>query len=280
MKNSLFVSLLVFFTSSLLAQDFEIIDSFDLPPLEIRCTITSENSDKNLYEISWKSNYIDSIAASKGELPYMELHCFVYDSKGLVGYYKGLSTPLRHCSFTTRDTLVKAFFRLRRMKFNPNDSSNFVISTLYNHSLTSTPHRGHEYESVLLSTNSTSNKKITLTNDENTVLIKYGDHPRLDGIGYPTIIGFAVGIVISLDRFYLNRKTGRIRTGKSWIDKKGIKKMVIDHNQYLLVYPFKKYIDKEQHEFLGYELIEQGKIKLKEFRIKDFTNSDLENYAY
>jgi|AVFP01.1.fsa_nt_gi hypothetical protein len=56
--------------------------------------------------------------------------------------------------------------------------------------------------------------------------------------------------------------------------------MVIDHNQYLLVYPFKKYIDKEQHEFLGYELIEQGKIKLKEFRIKDFTNSDLENYAY
>jgi hypothetical protein len=91
MKNSLFVSLLVFFTSSLLAQDFEIIDSFGLPPLEIRCTITSENSDKNLYEISWKSNYIDSIAASKGELPYMELHCFVYDSKGLVGYYKGLS---------------------------------------------------------------------------------------------------------------------------------------------------------------------------------------------
>jgi hypothetical protein len=90
MKNSLFVSLLVFFTSSLLAQDFEIIDSFGLPPLEIRCTITSENSDKNLYEISWKSNYIDSIAASKGELPYMELHCFVYDSKGLVGYYKGL----------------------------------------------------------------------------------------------------------------------------------------------------------------------------------------------
>ena len=280
MEKPIYISFfLLISTFSALSQDFEYIESFDLPPIKIFCTISCENPDRDYYEISWQVPYIDSISGFENELPKTELHCFVYDSKSLVGHYTGTSYPLTHCSFITKDTTVNVFFRIRNARFDPYTSIQIDRVDLFT-SLTATPYRGHDYGDIRLSTNSTLNKEVTLKNDSNTVLLKYGMHPQADPIGYPTIAGYSQTSVLSLDRFYLNLKTGKIKSGQTWIEKKGIEKIASYHRRYLLIYPFTKYVDRNEYNYLGEALISKGKVKLKHFELGSFIKQDRLNYAY
>jgi len=261
---------------------------FKVSRLEIECTIIAEDVALDYYVISWSVPLIDSIAKSNNELPNMELHCFVYDSSGLIGYYKGLSTPMQHCSFQTKDSTVEVFFRRRRIHngFYAQDSTDIRISRLNVNPFNKTPHRSYEFESVRLSVNSTINRKLTLANDTNTVLIsgrndtdgKIGDY---DDYGMPIrtdVLNFY--FIISLDKYYLNQKTGRIATGQKWLYRKGSKRISQNADQFLLVSPFMKYIDDDNNQYLGSELVDKGRVKLKRFNIEDFISTDKENIPY
>ena len=281
MKKSIFSLYFVLISLALSAQDFERIEPFNLKPLEIECTITCENAALGFYEISWSVPYIDSMAKVQERLPSMELHCFVRDAAGIIGSYEGLSTPMQHCAFQTKDAVVEVFFRLRRIPFYAYkvDSVEWRVSVI-NSSLYTPSHRGSEFESLHLAVNSTKAQKLTLSNDTNTVLLSYGSHPRLDPLGYPTILGESTASVISLDRHYLNLKTGRIATGQHWVNRKGPQEISRNIDQFLLISPSMQYSGENNNQYLGAELIQARKIKLKNFELKDFIKTDKENYPY
>lgn len=285
MKKNLFSLFLCLASLGLCAQKYEYIQPFDLKPLKIECSITCEIPDLDLFVISWHVPLIDSIAKAEGQLPSTELHCYVYDTSGLIGYYKGLSAPMQHCDFKTKDSIVEVFFRWRRMphSYYSQDSTEIRISSLNVNHFNKTPHRGSEFESVRLPLYSTTNRKLTLLNDTNTVRISYGTYSRdrNDPLGHPyahAALGYSC--VITLDRYYLSLRTGRIATGQKWLDRKGPKRMSLNADQFLLVSPSIKYLDDDNNQYLGSELIDKGRVKLSRFNIEDFISTDKENNPY
>ena len=269
------------------AQGFERVEPLDLSPLNIECSITLEDGEDDYYSIYWSVPLIDSIAKAEGELPRTELHCFVRDSSGVFGYYTGLSAPMQFCYFQTKDSTVEVFFRWRRIPYAyyTQDSTEIIVSALRLSPFDKTSHRGSEFESVLLSVHSTTNRKLTLLNDTNTVRISYGTHSRIDrydplGHPYALPIGSIYSGVITLDRYYVSMKTGRIATGKQWVDRKGPKKMVQNYDQFILVSPSKHYINKNNKHYLGSALIQSGRVNLRRFNLQDFRAVDIENFPY
>lgn len=282
MKKSIFSLFFCFASLGLSAQKYEGIKPFDLKPLEIECSIIAEDVALDYYVISWSVPLIDSIAKSNNELPNMELNCFVYDSSGLIGYYKGLSTPMQHCTFQTKDSIVEVFFRWRRIHngYYAQDSNEIRISSVNLNPFHKAPHRNYEFESVRLPVNSTINKKLTLINDTNTVQISYGTRGKEDSFGMRIPGSIYAYSVISLDRYYLSLKTGRIATGQKWIDRKGAKRISQNAYQFLLVSPSMLYLDDDNNRHLGSELIDKGRVKLRRFNIEDFISTDKENIPY
>lgn len=288
MKKNLFSLFLCLASLGLCAQKYEYIQPFDLKPLKIECSITCEIPNLDLFVISWHVPLIDSIAKAEGQLPSTELHCYVYDTSGLIGYYKGLSAPMQHCDFKTKDSIVEVFFRWRRIphSYYSQDSTEIRISSLNVNHFNKTPHRGYEFKSVHLPVNSAVNRKLTLVNDTNTVHISAGNDAdrrigNYDAYGMPIrrdAINFYC--IISLDKYYLNQKTGRIATGQKWLDRKGPKKISQNADQFLLVSPSKIYLDDDNNQYLGSELIDKGRVKLKRFNIEDFISTDKENIPY
>jgi hypothetical protein len=286
MKKSIFSLFFCFASLGLSAQKYECIQPFDLKPLEIECSITHEIPDLDLFEISWHVPLIDSIAKSEGQLPSTELHCFVYDSSGMIGFYTGLSTSMQHCDFQTKDSIVEVFFRWRRIPcaYYNQDSVEIIVSYLELSPFNKTAHRGSEFESFRLPVHSTINRKLTLLNDPNTVRISYGTDSRIDRydpLGHPYAnIGFGYSGVVTLDRYYISLKTGRIATGQKWINRKGIRKVVQKGDQYVLVSPSIKYVDKNYNQYSGAELIKARRIKLEKFDLNQFKKTDFENIPY
>ena len=285
MKKIIFSLYICFGSLALSAQKFERIETFKMSSLEIECSITSEDVELDYYEISWRVPLIDSIAKSKNELPNTELHCFVYDSSGLIGFYKGLSTPMKHCTFQTKDSIVEVVFRLVLMPYSyyNQGSTKIRISSVNLNELNpfnKAPHRGSEFESVRLPVSATINKKMALINDTNTVQISYGTRGKEDSFGMPILGSIDAYSVISLDRYYISLKTGRIATGQKWIDRKGIRKISKNIDQFLLVSPSMKYVDKDSKQYLGSELINKGRVKLRKFNMEDFISADKENIPY
>lgn len=284
MKKSIFWFVLGLTSFTISAQKFERMEQFKVRPLEIECTITPE--DSNFYSISWSVPLIDSTANATGQLPTTELHCFVNDSTGLIGYYRGLSTPVQHCFFQTKDSVVKVFFRWRRIPhtYHNQDSVEVIVSAVEISPFNKTSFRGYEFESILLPVHSTINRKITLLNDTNTVRISYGTDSKLDQydpLGHPYgHTNFSYSGVITLDRYYLSLRTGRIATGQKWINRKGIRKVVQKGDQYVLVSPSMKYMDKNYNPYSGAELIKTRGINLKKFDLPQFRKTDKENIPY
>lgn len=259
------------------AQEFERVEPFNLSPLTIECSITLEDKADDYYSIYWSVSLIDSIAKAEGELPRTELHCFVRDSSGVIGYYTGLSAPMQFCDFQTKDSTVEVFFRWRKIPYT-DDSVNNIVS-LERDLFTNPSHRSSEFESVFLSVHSTTNRKLTLLNDTNTVVISHGTRSRVDPYGQP-ILGSSFSSVISLDRYYVNIKTGRIAAGQKWIDRKGPKIMVQNYDQFILVSPSKNYLNKNNKHYLGLALIQSGRVNLRRFNLQDFRAVDIENFPY
>ena len=279
MKKYILYLIFCFSFFDLKGQEFERMEPFDIDPLEIECSITRGGQD--YYELNWNVPRIDSIAKAKGQLPTSELHCFVYDSSGIIGYYKGLSTPMSHCSFKTKDPTVEVFFRLRKIPYltHTQDSVEIRIQVLDLLPFSKTSHRGPEFESIRLPIDSTSNSRLTLFNDTNTVKLSYGTQPNYDRLGMP-ILGFTNSSVISLNRYYVNLKTGRIATGQKWINRKGIKKLVKDAGQFVWISKSAKYVDQNNKSFSGEELIQARKVNLKRFDLNKFYKVDQENYPH
>lgn len=285
MKKSIFSLFFCLAYLGMCAQKYESIQPFDLKPLEIECSITCEIPDLDLFEISWHVPLINSIVKAEGQLPSTELHCFVYDSSGMIGHYEGLSTPMQHCDFKTKDSVVEVFFRWGRIPYTyyNKDSVEIMVSSLYMSPFNKTSYRGSEFESIHLSLYSTTYRKLTLLNDTNTVRISYGTYSRdrNDPIGHPyTHVDLGYSGVITFDRYYLSLRTGRIATGQKWINRKGIRKIVQKGDRYVLVSPSIKYVDKKNNQYSGAELVEARRIKLEKFDPNQFKKTDKENIPY
>jgi hypothetical protein len=192
---------------------------------------------------------------------------------------------MQHCSFQTKDSIVDVFFRLVLMPYSyyNQGSTKIRISSVNLNELNpfnKAPHRGFEFESVRLPVSATINKKMVLINDTNTVQISYGTRGKEDSFGMPILGSIDAYSVISLDRYYISQKTGRIATGQKWIDRKGIRKISKNIDQFLLVSPSMKYVDKDSKQYLGSELINKGRVKLRKFNMEDFISADKENIPY
>lgn len=280
MKKVLFCLFYCFGSLALSGQAYERIDTFKVSPLDIECAIIAEDIALDFFILSWQVPLIDSIAKAEGYLPRMELHCFVYDASGMIGSYTGLSTPMSHCTFQTKDSLVEVFFRLKTIPYAVYDHDPIdIIVSLENALFLKAHRRGPEFESLHFPVHATSNRKFTLMNDTNTVCVSYGTRASIDPDGMPIRASRAYS-VISLDRYYVSLKTGRIASGQKWIDRKGPRHMVRNSDRFLLVVPSVEYVDRKQHAYRGADLISRGKMRLRKFDLEQLNTADKENYPY
>lgn len=253
------------------AQDeyYQKIAHYQLPAVDIDCTITLEDSANSFYSLSWSAPYVDSIALSNGPAPSSELHCYILTKGHIVGYYKGLSTPMHHCNFQTNDTVIEVIFRWRPIPYysSSKDSSLAVIPAL---SLTSLRPMDSEYLPIFMPVKNGLVQQYTLQEDMHSVILSYGIPSRIDPLGYPTIMGAELGNRSwVLDRYYLNTKSGHIRTGQNWLTFYDPEDLIAK-NQWVLIHPEAEYTTTKGEEHSGAELIEKGKVKIHQYTLEQF----------
>jgi hypothetical protein len=208
----------------------------------------------------------------------------VRDSKGVAGYYRGLSTQFSFCFFSTKDSIIQVFFAKR---YNYFFSNNRVIKK--EQEVDSTQIRaiiGHldrvlpinvnepyqEYEPIRINLKDKrfdlhNNQPVKFLLEANTdlVLLKYiqaggNPDPLYQTIGPPP--------VLSLRRYLLHPKTGQIKTGKQWINKLG--EMDCSFIDFRVVDPKQQYFNNYQLPIAGEKLIKIKRLDVNYYELKQF----------
>ncbi len=251
-------------------------------------TIQIQNAEVNSYSISWE----DTIGMSQGFQPYNrpnELKVVVRDKDTIVGKYTGSSTQMTHCNFSTNSKDVSIHFWLGKNKFFSvstysvqdnsitriyGDSVNKVSLTPVILNVVMQPKR-HEYAELKVDLTNVMDgvvdhydkRKIVLEPNPNIVLLNYINKGALDPNPMP-ILGPTYKNSVALNRYLLNRETGKIKKGKNWIRFKGVRKCC--DIEFAIIDPHLPYTDNSGKVFLGESLIKQGKLESKNFQFNAF----------
>ena len=252
--------------------------TFDELPLKVEIEIINENIDSNWYALSWVS-HLDSVFNIPGQ-PLEELHCFIRDSKGVVGSYTGQSTPATFCYFQTADEEVSVYFMRRKNKFaigNYNSSQSIledengtdVVSQMELLPMDWNCNQS-EYEVLGLKLKDTYPKAYTLKNNDNILQLTHINKGAMVPDEMPCIGCCGYDIVLVTNRYYLDLKSGKMLKGQQWLNRKTIKK-IVNELKLTVINPTAKYENKEGEVFTGQELIKNRKIDIEEFEINVFS---------
>jgi len=141
--------------SKYMAQQSSVKSVTNLDSLNIKINIILEDAATNHYVIDWNDSlgvYENNKLIDKA----YELHCYISDSKGLIGSYHGLSTSFTFCNFHTKDSLIEVVFILAP-NFNSKkgrDTKSGIDSTWLNTYV--------EYEKISISVKRIENLKLSL----------------------------------------------------------------------------------------------------------------------
>jgi hypothetical protein len=265
-----------------------------LKPIEVEIDFTLESYEPLSYAINWKDTLGMGEGYKKHNRPF-ELHCVVRDSKGVVGYYRGLSTQFSFCYFSTKDSIIQVFFAKRfnnffsynRFSKNEQDTINnqevdssqiqIIISDKTMRSVdrvlpinVNEPYQ--EYAPIRINLNDNRSDlhnnqpvKFLLEANKDLVILHYTEaggnpDPLYQTIGPPP--------VLSLSRYFLHPKTGQIKTGKQWINKLG--EMDCSFIDFRVVDPQQQYFNNFQINLIGKKLIQDGKIDVNYYDLNQF----------
>lgn len=80
--------------------------------MRIQLSLIPEDVSQHMYVMDWDDSSMPDDSTHKQFKPY-ELHCYIADSKGLIGSYTGLSTSFTFCPFQSTDSVIELIFVLR-----------------------------------------------------------------------------------------------------------------------------------------------------------------------
>ena len=223
--------------------------------LSINLTLTLENASAQTYSLSWE--VLDTSSRQLG--PNEELHCFVRDQSGLIGVYQGLSTPMTHCDFQSEEKRITVFFKVRDKQF-PNsapsstDTSHMTV-VVQRIDIMRFQCDQSEYEAFKLNLGQNYSSMVTLKNNERILYLSHRNANAMFPNEMPQL-GCFYNLTLCLDRYYINRTTGRILPGRRWMARKSVKRLI--HNSRLeLINPEATYRFKDGIELTGHELIKK-----------------------
>ena len=262
MKSLFSISIIPFlFFTQLFGQakqkDYKKIEHFQQPSMKVVVNLIPEDNNKHLYVLEWIDTLGKFLNKPKSEYE-KEINCCIRDSKGVVGFYQGLSSSFTHCPFQTTDSLVEVFFYINR-NWQPYESGGIGVTDEIFCDMS-------EYKMITLPVKRIDSLQLVLENNNDilklTFISKYAllTDP-LGGCNYRALC---------LARYYISLQTGEIITGKRWLRKYGLKKMW--NMGLVLFFPDKMYSDKKGNKFKGSDLIKKGKLMLFDFHEYEFEN--------
>ncbi|MBK9504372.1 MAG: hypothetical protein KAX72_03145 [Chitinophagales bacterium] len=265
-SNTLLLLLFLFFLNTIgKAQvpyyEYSKVDTFPQPPLHITLDINTAYAASQFYTLSWslipgKNNRI--LDGTYGE----ELHCFIYDSKGLVGFYQGDQKPEQFCGFHTTDRVVDVFFRVRPVNEELGDPRYFNEPEHFcDYS---------EFKKIRLIVKHTKSKDITLYNNTGVVTVRHTNKGAMVPDNMPCYKCCDYDQVLVLSRYYVSATTGKILKGSQWLNRKSLYKIVNDL-QLVQIDPSFSYFDKKGNQYSGQALIDQHEVPIDSFDMKQFS---------
>lgn len=222
------LSVLIVHSTSLLAQysyprtGVTTIQPFLQLDMEVELSLTLENAATRTYALSWE--VLESSLRKLGSQE--ELHCFVRDNSGLIGYYQGMSSPMTFCYFQTTENTVDIFFCVRPKQFlnssSPDRPDIVQIQRL--------AHIGFhcdksEYYPITIKLNRNHTSAVSLKNNTRILQLSHRNEQAMYPDEMPHL-GCFYDMCLCLDRYYINRQTGRILPGRRWMARKSVRQLI------------------------------------------------------
>lgn len=265
-----------------------------VPSNEVKLSIIYEgilnykNTELKWYSIYWQ----DTLGVKQGFSPYnrpYELKIIVRSRDAIVGRYTGLSTQMTYCNFITNAKKVTIHFWMDKNQFytkeistrqdsdsvNSKDRGLLRIETINASEFGEMFKLRSEYDAIKINLTKTNQniidgydkKVVKLESNPNIVWLDYINKGALNPDPMPRI-GPNYKSVMALNRYLLNRETGKIKKGKRWLLLKGVRKCCkID---FAVIDPQLEYKDKYGNKKYGKSLIKSKKIDLKSYHYSEF----------
>lgn len=241
--------------------EYSKVDTFSQPPLHLTLDINTEYAASWFYTLSWSfipgknSRILDG---TYGE----ELHCFIYDSKGLVGFYQGAQKPELSCGFQTTDRVVDVFFRVRPV------NEDIGVPGYYQEANHFCDYS--EFKKIRLIVKHTKSKEMTLYNNTGVVTVRHTNKGAMVPDNMPCTNCCNYDQVLVLSRYYVSATSGKILKGSQWLNRKSLYK-IVNELQLVQIDPSFSYFDNKGNKYSGQELIEQHHVPTDLFDMKQFS---------
>lgn len=230
--------------------------------MDVSLSLTLENASTKTYALSWE--VLESSLRKLGSQE--ELHCFVRDNSGLVGHYQGMSSPMTFCYFQTADKAVDVFFCVRTKQFpidsSPNRSN---IVNIQRMDYIGFQCDRSEYAAVKLSLKHNHTTAVSLKNNTRILYLSHRNAHAMYPDEMPRM-GCFYDMCLCLDRYYINRRTGRILPGRRWMARKSVEGL-INRSRLEMIDPDATYRFKDGVELTGAEVIKKRKASMLYFAV-------------
>lgn len=252
-----------------------------------------QGAELKSYSLSWEDTMGLKQNSPSYNRPY-ELKLIVRDKDTIVGSYTGLSTQMTQCNFSTNSKDVFVHFWLAKNQFYDKDQGHQADSSASEKNIV-TPTKivsldiisldkiellnlfpvWGEYSPIKIDLTKVNRnlienydkKKVVLDLNQNIVTLDYMNKGALNPEPMPRI-GPRYQNVMALNRYQMDRKTGKIKKGKYWISLKGIRKCCeID---FAIIDPHLLYKDKAGKQYSGASLIKKRRLELSNFHKYEF----------
>lgn len=178
-----------------------------------------------------------------------EYYCLVTDSSGIIGEYHGLSTSMNFCYFKTSSKQITVHFKTGAIMSGdlPPDSSCRCT-----------------FKEIVIPVIDHSEVKLQLTPDRETKYYRF----KVNDTYYRPF---------SKRLYYLNSKTGDVKTGKYWLTH--LTDAEFYQSTLIVINPYKKYNDRKGNIYKGSKLIKERKIKYSDLDAESLDDGfDFWNY--
>ncbi|MFT4779607.1 MAG: hypothetical protein ACJAU0_002091 [Flavobacteriales bacterium] len=249
------------------------VTPFNQIDLEIDLYLVIEDQAQGFYSLAWEVT-----KSSPRKLgPMAELHCFVWEGDSLIEEYSGLSTPMTYCSFQSNSKKVKVIFEVRNKLFpepvkSPERRVTIPLQPVQSpHLLYIEACDKSEYRPISLTLRKTMAMRKTLVNNDRIVQLDYVNKGAMIPDEMPHL-GCNYQMVLCLDRYYINLKTGRILPGRRWLARKSVRN-ILRKTELVLLHPSISYTTNANLKISGHRLVKKARLKMEDFDLNQFYSS-------
>ena len=249
------------------------ITHFYQEDLEIDFELTLQDPTANAYSLRWMV-----LSTSKRQLgENQELHCFIWDGDSLIWESNGLNIPRHACSFISQNKSVKVIFEVRnKMVHQPaiRPDENATIRRISIQPITSIQHLQFnlcdesEYQPMRVKLTPYNRWITTLKNNQRIVQLDYSKKGMMFLDEMPQL-GCNYQMVLCLDRYYINIKTGKILPGRRWLARKSVQN-ILRKTELVLLHPLVIYTTYANLKIPGKSLMKKARLNMADFQLTQF----------